>query len=267
MKLRLAPRLEQQQVLAPQMILSMDILLLSSIDLENRIEREFMENPALELDEKLGQPDAEPAAEKRDPEVEQLLDKLDAFERRYGGDERPRARVGGEDDAKYEALQNHADRPSGLLGHLCEQVGYLDLDVETARLCRELAGNIDRRGFLMGTLEVRTTKDRWAECSIVGVTDELNGVAPGDSIRNEVYDPQRTREFVFAGAVANTLYSQEEIGKLIEGFGGRLVDKTDVTTDVVILGAGYDSDENFKRGEQLYLQTMTESELLRQLGR
>ena len=153
MKLRLAPRLEQQQVLAPQMILSMDILLLSSIDLENRIEREFMENPALELDEKLGQPDAEPAAEKRDPEVEQLLDKLDAFERRYGGDERPRARVGGEDDAKHEALQNHADRPSGLLGHLSEQVGYLDLDVEMTRLCRELAGNIDRRGFLMGTLE------------------------------------------------------------------------------------------------------------------
>ena len=39
MRLNLVTKLEQQQTLAPQMILSMDILLLNSLDLESRIER------------------------------------------------------------------------------------------------------------------------------------------------------------------------------------------------------------------------------------
>ena len=49
MKLQLVPRMEQKQILAPQMRLSMEILLLNSLDLETRIEKEFMENPALEV--------------------------------------------------------------------------------------------------------------------------------------------------------------------------------------------------------------------------
>ena len=47
MRLELTQKLQQQQVLAPQMILSMDILLLPTLDLEQRIQDEFSENPAL----------------------------------------------------------------------------------------------------------------------------------------------------------------------------------------------------------------------------
>ena len=49
MRLEFSQKLQQQQVLAPQMILSMDILLLPTLDLEQRIQKEFSENPALEL--------------------------------------------------------------------------------------------------------------------------------------------------------------------------------------------------------------------------
>ena len=41
MKLELTQKLQQQQILAPQMILSMDILLRAAQDLQQRIEKEF----------------------------------------------------------------------------------------------------------------------------------------------------------------------------------------------------------------------------------
>ena len=56
MKLELTQKLQQQQILAPQMILSMDILLLTAADLQQRIEQEFMENPALEMAESSASP-------------------------------------------------------------------------------------------------------------------------------------------------------------------------------------------------------------------
>ncbi len=49
MKLELTQQLQQQQILAPQMVLSMDILLLTTQDLQQRIDKEFVENPALEI--------------------------------------------------------------------------------------------------------------------------------------------------------------------------------------------------------------------------
>ncbi len=159
MKLRLAPRLEQQQILAPQMILSMDILLLNSLDLENRIEKEFMENPALELaedDEAAAEPaDAAREPASRDPEVEKLLSVLDSYESRYGSEDGPRSRAASREatDNKHEALQNHADHPGTLADHLVQQLGFSDLDPTLERVCRDLAENLDRRGYLLGDLD------------------------------------------------------------------------------------------------------------------
>ena len=153
MKLKLAPRLEQQQVLAPQMILSMDILLLNSLDLEQRIEKELVENPALELEE-VTPPEEDNHASEGDPEVTELLELLDTFQSRYGGDDeiRPRA-ASSEEDAKHEALQNHADREPTLVEYIQTQLGYLDLDPGIEQICGEIAGNIDERGYLSGDLE------------------------------------------------------------------------------------------------------------------
>ena len=66
MRLELTQKLQQQQVLAPQMILSMDILLLPTLDLEQRIQDEFSENPALELVEQ-EQPAVKPEPAAGDP--------------------------------------------------------------------------------------------------------------------------------------------------------------------------------------------------------
>jgi len=129
---------------------------------------------------------------------------------------------------------------------------------------RIIHGNVERH---MGVIEVRKTYERYADCSLVDIVDPLNPVLPEDRIRNEIFDPKRVREFVFAGSVANSRYSKEELGKMIGNFGGVLEGEVDVNSDVVILGAGYEDDDNYKRGQELRLETMTEAELLRQLGR
>ncbi|MCI0650744.1 MAG: RNA polymerase factor sigma-54, partial [Planctomycetes bacterium] len=73
---------------------------------------------------------------------------------RYGGEEFSgrRAAPSGEDN-KLQALQNHADRPASLIDHLQLQIGFLELDAELAFLARQMTGNIDQRGYLIGSLE------------------------------------------------------------------------------------------------------------------
>ncbi|MEM7261645.1 MAG: RNA polymerase factor sigma-54 [Planctomycetota bacterium] len=154
MKLNLAPKLEQQQILAPQMILSMDILLLNSLDLENRIEREFMENPALELEEKRDESEkVEETTSETDREIDEIFDILDDYQRRYGGNEAPSKRYDAEADGKYEAMANHADRPITLTEHLREQVRFSDVDPVLAEICNDLAAEVDARGYLMEDLD------------------------------------------------------------------------------------------------------------------
>ena len=58
-------RMEQRLVQSPQMIQAMQILQLSSLDLEERIEQELLENPFLELSdpEASDEPERDPASE------------------------------------------------------------------------------------------------------------------------------------------------------------------------------------------------------------
>ena len=149
MKLQISTRLEQQQILAPQLILSMDILQLNSLDLAARVEKEFMENPALELVEPSAAPPENPnPAETRDPEIKELFDLLDTYESRYGGDEKPRAISSGTDN-KHEALSNHADERATLSDHLSEQLSELELRSELRRVCEKLCDELDDRGYLI----------------------------------------------------------------------------------------------------------------------
>src|SRR5687767_13031742 len=109
MKLELTQKLQQQQILAPQMILSMDILLLAVSELEQRIEKELTENPALEVSE-ISEP-VEHAAPEPDghlsKESQELFEKIDSFENQTGSlYERRSRRVSGDGDERLEMLQN-----------------------------------------------------------------------------------------------------------------------------------------------------------------
>ena len=148
MKLELTQKLQQQQILGPQMILSMDILLLNAADLQQRVEQEFMENPALEISEKLGEP--KDVGESPQP-AEQPFEKIGDFESSEFGAGSMRSRAAGKktSDTKLETLQNTEGKPPGLKDYLMSQLRLTGLKTATADLAELLVNNLDHRGYLV----------------------------------------------------------------------------------------------------------------------
>lgn len=147
MRLELTQKLQQQQVLAPQMILSMDILLLPTLDLEQRIQDEFSENPALELVDQ-EQPAVNPEPAVKDaadrPLHERLRDSRDwSFE-----DRGPRKSSFTASDAKHAALQNTPEKPPGLKESLMEQLRLKNIPERVLEIGENIISCLDNRGYL-----------------------------------------------------------------------------------------------------------------------
>jgi RNA polymerase sigma-54 factor len=154
MRLELTQKMQQSQVLAPQMILSMDILLLAVADLEQRIDKEFAENPALELSEnEAEEPLKETAPEKPESEGE-LFEKIDAFQEASQRDDfRPKQRATGMADDRLEMLQNTEGKPLGLKEQLMVQLHVSDFQDELQEIGEQIVNNLDHRGYLFSSAE------------------------------------------------------------------------------------------------------------------
>jgi RNA polymerase sigma-54 factor len=149
MKLELSPSLQQQQILAPQMILSMDILLLPSLDLEQRVRQEFAENPALEIVDR-EPPASEPGAPTDGPASESTWVRPEQLNDSFGSwSDSPRRRNLPETDGKHEALQNTEGRPPGLREHLTEQVHLREVSPRVVLAAEEIIQSLDHRGYLV----------------------------------------------------------------------------------------------------------------------
>ena len=108
MKLELTQQLQQQQILAPQMVLSMDILLLTTQDLQQRIDKEFVENPALEIvdpEVKESPTDVQHQESKAEPEPFAKIDNFQSEVDPESGYRHRKSGVRGGDD-KFEAMRN-----------------------------------------------------------------------------------------------------------------------------------------------------------------
>src|SRR5688572_28873796 len=182
MDLGLTQTIKQIQTLSPQMYMSMEILCLNSLDLEERIDRELEENIALELSEgpkaelesgeaASGEASASLEAGVGEPAAaatvgEGAADVADAFDRKveqwdsYAREEydfQPGSRTGydGEKDEKLEALNNTEGRPMSLQEYLEQQVHLLRPEAFGADpemvldLAIAIIYNIDDRGYLM----------------------------------------------------------------------------------------------------------------------
>ncbi len=150
MKLELSQSLQQQQILAPQMILSMDILLLPTLDLEQRIQKEFSENPALELVETTSEPRSTPEPASAVTTPNESFDKVEFFQNQPYAvhDTAPRRRSSSDVDSKYEALQNTADKPPGLKDVLTQQLHLNDVERGIQDLGETIINSLDHRGYL-----------------------------------------------------------------------------------------------------------------------
>ncbi|MEM7305739.1 MAG: RNA polymerase factor sigma-54 [Planctomycetota bacterium] len=153
------PRMEQRLVQSPQMIQAMQILQLSSLDLQERIEQELMENPFLEevepeREESSTDGPQEAAADDADASgVETMLDELERYERDFGDGTRTRVASGEEGDKKLEAMQNTPATYHSLGDALLEQIALIDFDDRERELAEYLIYSLDHRGYLVEPLE------------------------------------------------------------------------------------------------------------------
>jgi RNA polymerase sigma-54 factor len=170
-------KLHQQQILAPRMIQSMEILQLPIMALQERIQQELQENPVLELKEAEDQPPGEaeesPAEESpeetRDPGNEELViddagdneldfDRLEAlnrdWENHFNEEHRPsRNGMDEEGDKKHDAMQNMASRPQSLQDYLNDQLAFVEAGPELLRMVRFLITYVEDSGYLTISLE------------------------------------------------------------------------------------------------------------------
>jgi RNA polymerase sigma-54 factor len=169
----------QVMVLAPRMIQSMEILQLPIMALQERMEQELQENPALE---RLETTDEEAAAEdvpengqpadaedQNDPGAKELViddangneqdfDRLEALSKDWSdhfNEEHRHSRNGmdEEGDRKHDAMQNMASRPQSLHDYLHDQVAFLDASPVEVKFIRFLIARLDENGRLNTPLE------------------------------------------------------------------------------------------------------------------
>lgn len=130
------------------MIQAMQILQLGSIELQERIEQELVENPFLELKENEAS-DEEVRKQAEEPgELESMLEVLERYERDFGDGPRLRGGDGEEGDRKLEAMQNTPVRAHSLADALTEQLAFLDLGHPLRDLAQFVVESLDHRGYL-----------------------------------------------------------------------------------------------------------------------
>lgn len=161
---------------SPQMIQAMKILQLGTLDLQERIEQELVENPVLEEVEPEraeGDPgsdgDGPREGEGQDPEREELsrmLDDLESLQRDFG--EGGRASGDGEEgDRKLQALANAPDVPRTMAEALSEELAFLELSRRKRAIAEFLIFSLDERGYLPEDLESLA-----AECPVAETGEE-----------------------------------------------------------------------------------------------
>ncbi len=158
LNLHLGQRQEQRQILAPRMIQSMEILQLPVMALEERLQQELENNPALELrepteDDFQDDPGDAPAIDERPDESSTDFNKLDVFERGLDEplyeDHRPsRSFIDEAGERKMDAMANAPSRPQSLQDYLEEQLAYIEAPEDELELVRYVIAHIDARGYL-----------------------------------------------------------------------------------------------------------------------
>jgi len=160
MEALLQQRPELRMKLAPQIIQSIEILQLPTLELQQRLKQELLENPVLEMQELLDEED-EQEAEKEGPR-EERADSDDEFEkmqqieeawRDYSSQTRARVPDTSDTDRKLEAMQNTAARPISLQDYLFDQFTLLDVPKDLLQVAENIVYNIDDDGYLQYSLD------------------------------------------------------------------------------------------------------------------
>src|SRR6478735_9352900 len=145
--------LSQQQVLAPQLQQSLQILQAPMLELRALIQSEIEANPTIEVE------DSEPKIEDKQREAEEFdaefdrLSKLDEEWRDYMSQNASYAKRNAEDEERRQFFFDSLTEEQTLQQHLLEQLRSTELSKSDTQLGELLIGNIDDVGFLTTTPE------------------------------------------------------------------------------------------------------------------
>ncbi|MDF7805834.1 RNA polymerase factor sigma-54 [Pontiellaceae bacterium B12219] len=149
--------MKMQQVLAPHLFQSLEILQMPLLDLQQMIKQELSENPTLEATQE--QPDAQIEIEQgtKDLDSEQFdneFEKLAALGEEFDG-YRDRGQVSGGSDAeeKYQYMMDSLSESSSLHDQLLDQLSLSGLNDYEKKIAEIVIGNIDDDGYLQLDVE------------------------------------------------------------------------------------------------------------------
>jgi len=154
--LQLSQRMELRLQMTTQMIQSIELLQLPLLALQERVEQELEENPALEIDEAGDTVIADTTEDSAIDDTaerafeEQLSDLQEEWNESLGSSYR---RDRGDEDPKYEAMQNTAAPGPSLRDYLAEQLHMLEEPQRLKDLAELIVYNLDPAGFLRLPLE------------------------------------------------------------------------------------------------------------------
>ena len=188
LNLNQSARLDQRLIQSPQMIQAMQILQLSGLELEGRIEQELVENPLLELvdptapNEGEDAPDQDSELSAEDKALLDNFDQLDRLDRDFGDGGPAQPRSEDAEERRIAALQNAPDVPKSLPEALTEEIAMFDFTDRERSLAEHLIWSFDERGFLSDALEEHAEQ---ASLDPSATTEELEAVI--DRMRAQIH--------------------------------------------------------------------------------
>ena len=168
MEPRLVPRLSQRVVMTPLLQQAIQLLQLSTLELQEVVQKELLENPLLEevTPETADAPesgdgttaaDAAPVVEPRPPEpppaAERQTDELPFDVNAVMFDDHEERSLVAQEDREDLPFENLVRSTSSLADHLDEQLRFATEDPLERRIGAEIIGNLDDDGYLRAELE------------------------------------------------------------------------------------------------------------------
>lgn len=150
----LQQRMQLKQILAPRMIQSMEILQLPTMELSERIEQEWEENPVLDIRDGVKDEEAETPAETKEETAEETTDPYEEYADDWDDDmaefrsSRSAASLDEEGERKLDAMQNMPERPQSLQDYLLEQLGFQEIPDEVCEIVKHFIANLRDNGYL-----------------------------------------------------------------------------------------------------------------------
>src|SRR5262245_1268087 len=169
METRLSLRQTQRLVMTPMLQQAIQLLQLSTVELQELMQKELQENPLLEEAPPEDAPDPEAPAETGNLRIEAVPDTpapspteaapdlpFDISEVIFGPpEERTLVQQEEHEETRFE---NFVGTPTSLADHLDEQLRLTVVEADVRTVANEIVGNLDDDGYLRATLDEIATK-------------------------------------------------------------------------------------------------------------